>query len=185
MTSKFRSTDAAKLDFEARLKEAQLCIKESDRQLVLLKSKLAEMSASSALMQSSRPGHLQQLHVSRAAELSAIHRAEQAEDALAAMQLENELLKEQLEAQREFVSYMSSSEASTSQKLKDLSESRARERSENERLREDNERLRENVEEEALEKKALVAEVQSLTAALKQQVAMMMKRTSVAAAHRS
>lgn len=182
MTSQIRYADAAKLEYEARLKEAQLYIKESDRQLALLKSKLAEMSASSALMQSSRPGHLQQLHVSRAAELSAIHRAQQAEDALAAVQLENELLKEQLEEQRELVS---SSEASTAQKLKDMSESRVREQCENEHLRQDNARLRENVEEEAREKKALVAEVQSLTAALKQQVTMMMKRTSAAASHSS
>lgn len=181
--SKVHSKEIDKNRTEARLKEAQLTIKESERQIALLKSKIAEISASSALMQDNRPGHMQQLHVSRSAELSAIHRAEHAEEVLAAVQIENQLLKEQIEAQRELMSYMSSSESSVSLQLQQSSDLCARTHSENERLREENVRLRETAEAGAAERKELVTQVQSLTAALKQQVAMMMKRPT--ASHRS
>ncbi len=179
--SKVRSIEIKKNGSEARLKDAQMTIKESERQIVLLKSKIAELSASSVLMQDARPGHLQQLHVSRSAELSAIYRAEQAEEVLAAVQIENELLKEQLEAQRELMSYLSSSETSVSLQLKELNEIHARVQTENERLLEENNRLRDNAALGASERQDLAAQVQSLTAALKQQVAMMMKRAAVTA----
>ncbi len=178
--------EVSKSGSEARLKEAHITIKELDKQIILLKSKVAEVLASSALLQEARPSHLQQLHVSRSAELSAIHRAEHVEEVLAAVQIENENLKEQLEAQRELMSCMSSSEKSLSIQLKESSELRVRVQMENERLLEENSRLQVTIEVGSSEKKELIAQVQSLTAALKQQVTMMMKRASATvSSHRS
>jgi hypothetical protein len=140
MNSKIKSFESIQIASDAGRKEAQSTIKDLEREIVLLKSKRAEASANNALAPSSRPEHLQQLHASRAAELSATCRAEQAEETLAAAQLENELLKEQLRFQLE-----------------------------------ENARLREQLEMGIAEKSELCADVQSLSAALKQQVTLMMK----------
>ncbi len=183
-TAKTDAIAALKRGSDARLKDAQTSIKELEREVVLLKSKVAEASASSALLRSSRPEHLQQLHVSRAAELSAIHRAQHAEDLLAAAQLQNELLNEQFQALRETVNHKSSSETSMLLKLEEAEELNARVLKDNRNLLEENSRLRENLEIEVCEKKDLAAHAASLSAALKQQVAMMMKRAA-AAPHRS
>jgi hypothetical protein len=183
-TAKTDAIAALKRGSDARLKDAQSSIKELEREVVLLKSKVAEASASSALMRSSRPEHLQQLHVSRAAELSAIHRAQHAEDLLAAAQLQNELLNEQFQALRETINHKSSSETSMLLKLQEAEELNARLLKDNRNLLEENSRLRENLELEVCEKKDLAAHAASLSAALKQQVAMMMKRAA-AAPHRS
>jgi hypothetical protein len=170
---------------EQRLQEAHLAVKELEREVVLLKSKIAGASATAALKYGSRPEHLQQLHVSRAAELSAIHRAEEAEDVLAGVRLENELLREQLEEQMNVVSALRSQQNSTTLKLQEADVSLARARLENAHLIEQDQRLRADLDREAVEKIELVAEVQSLRAALKQQVTMMMKRTSAAGINRS
>lgn len=184
-TSKIDCIEARKRGSDGRLKEALCAIQVLEREIVLLKSKNAEASATSALMRSSRPEHLQQLHVSRAAELSAIHRAELAEELLAAAQRDNEVLKEQIEAQREVVNDASLSEKSIAQMLRETEELNERVRGENLHLLEENSRLRKKIEAEVSEKNDLAAHVQSLSAALKQQVTMMMKRAAAAASHRS
>jgi pantothenate synthetase len=143
LNARFKSFENAQLASEARRNEALSAVKELETEIVLLKSKRAEASANSALALSSRSEHLQQLHASRAAELSAICRAEQAEDTLAAAQLENELLKEQVRSQLEEIA-----------------------------------RLREQLQVGIAEKSELSADVQSLSAALKQQVTLMMKRAA-------
>jgi hypothetical protein len=177
-SSKIESSNALKRALEIRLKEAETVIKELEKKTVLLKSKAAEASAASALMYGSRPEHLQQLHMSRAAELSAIHRAQQAEVLLAAAQLENELLKEKVEEQREMNNCMTSSQTSISQQLQHAQELNAR-------LQEENSQLRRRFDAEVFEKEDLASQVQSLSAALKQQVTMMMKRSTVSGSHRS
>jgi hypothetical protein len=178
VSSKLESRDTVKLALETRLKEAETMIKELEKKAVLLKSKVAEVSAASALMHSSRPEHLQQLHLSRAAELSAIHRAQHAEDLLATAQLENELLKVQLEAQREENNFMNSSETSLSQQLQQTQEL-------NVRMQEENSQLRQRFDVEVSLKEELSAQVQSLSAALKQQVTLMMKRSTISGSYRS
>jgi len=180
LASKIEGMHVRQSGTEERLQDARRDVKELQREGLLLKSKIAETSAAAALKHGSRPEHLQQLHVSRAAELSAIHRAEEAEDLLAAARLENELLKEQLEAQRNLDSAPRSQE-----KLQEADALHARAQSENARWLEQDQRLRADLERQAAEKKELVAEIQSLRAALKQQVAMMMKRNSGAAFNRS
>ena len=143
LNAKIKSFEIAQLTSEERRKEAQCAVKGLETEILLLKSKRAEASANSALALSSRSDHLQQLHASRAAELSATCRAEQAEETLSAAQLENELLKEQLRSQLEEIA-----------------------------------RLREQLEVAIAEKSELSADVQSLSAALKQQVTLMMKRAA-------
>lgn len=69
-------------------------------------------------------------------------------------------------------------------KLQEAEELNARLLKDNRNLLEENSRLRENLELEVCEKKDLAAHAASLSAALKQQVAMMMKRAA-AAPHRS
>jgi hypothetical protein len=183
-TSKIDWIEARKRGSDDELKEALRANQVLEREIVLLKSKIAEASATSVLMRNSRPEHLQQLHVSRAAELSAINRAELAEDLLAAAQRDNEVLKEQMMAQREVVDD-ESSEKSIFQQLRETEELNERVRGENLHLLEENSRLREKIDVEVSEKNDLAAHVQSLSAALKQQVAMMMKRSVAAVSHRS
>jgi hypothetical protein len=157
------------------LQQSKDTIATMERDVVILRSKLASASAASCLSQSSRPQHLQQLQVSRSAELSAIRRAEQAEADLATAQLENRLLKEQLEKRAEQFRE-GSMRAESGAIFQKARESKAIEKSESVILKEQNEELAKKIQLEVSEKNALAVEVQSLKAALKQQVAMMLKR---------